>query len=84
MARREGEDENPPVTTGKDGADRIRDESGTYFARYRDGNGHRRRSLDRVPGQDRGSERARRPGASGRASAVGIAHAPPKTGSPST
>ena len=28
-----------PVTTGKDGADRIRDESGTYVARYRDGNG---------------------------------------------
>ena len=28
-----------PVTTGQDGADRIRDESSTYFARYRDGNG---------------------------------------------
>ena len=28
-----------PVTTGKDGADRIRDESGTYVGRYRDGNG---------------------------------------------
>ena len=28
-----------PVTTGKDGADRIRDESATYVARYRDGNG---------------------------------------------
>ena len=28
-----------PVTTGKDGADRIRDESGTYVARYRDGDG---------------------------------------------
>jgi hypothetical protein len=26
-----------PVTTGKDGANRIRDESGTYVARYRDG-----------------------------------------------
>jgi len=28
-----------PVTTGKDGTDRIRDESGTYVARYRDGDG---------------------------------------------
>ena len=28
-----------PVTTGKNGADLIRDESGTYVARYRDGNG---------------------------------------------
>ena len=28
-----------PVTTGKGGADRIRDESGTYVGRYRDGNG---------------------------------------------
>ncbi len=28
-----------PVTTGKDGADRIREESSTFFARYRDGDG---------------------------------------------
>src|SRR5512135_2117224 len=28
-----------PLTTGKDGTERIRDESSTYFARYRDGNG---------------------------------------------
>ncbi|CAN5891818.1 site-specific integrase [soil metagenome] len=28
-----------PLTVGKNGADRIRDESNTYFARYRDGNG---------------------------------------------
>jgi hypothetical protein len=28
-----------PVTTGRDGTDRIRDESRTYFARHRDGNG---------------------------------------------
>ena len=28
------------MTTSKDGADRIRDESSTYFARYRDGNNH--------------------------------------------
>jgi hypothetical protein len=28
-----------PLTTGKDGSDRIRDDSSTYFARYRDGNG---------------------------------------------
>src|SRR3954470_7483280 len=28
-----------PLTTGQDGFDRIRDESGTYYARYRDGNG---------------------------------------------
>ena len=27
------------MTIGKDGADRIRDTSGTYVARYRDGNG---------------------------------------------
>jgi len=28
-----------PVTTGQNGADRIRDTSGTYVARFRDGNG---------------------------------------------
>jgi integrase len=28
-----------PVTTGRDGAELIREESSTYFARYRDGNG---------------------------------------------
>ena len=28
-----------PLTVGQDGSDRIRDESSTYFARYRDGNG---------------------------------------------
>jgi len=28
-----------PVTTGQNGADRIRDESATYVGRYRDGNG---------------------------------------------
>jgi hypothetical protein len=28
-----------PVMTGKDGSERIRDESATYVARYRDGNG---------------------------------------------
>jgi hypothetical protein len=28
-----------PVTTGQNGADRIRDESATYVVRYRDGNG---------------------------------------------
>jgi integrase len=28
-----------PVTTGKDGTERIREESSTYFARHRDGNG---------------------------------------------
>src|SRR5690349_1619942 len=28
-----------PVTTGREGAERIREESGTYFARYRDGSG---------------------------------------------
>jgi integrase len=28
-----------PVTTGRDGTDRIREESSTYFARHRDGNG---------------------------------------------
>src|SRR5258707_333453 len=27
-----------PLTIGRDGTGRIRDESGTYFARYRDGN----------------------------------------------
>ena len=34
-----------------------------------------RRSLDRVPGQDGGSKRSRRPGAESRASAVWVAHA---------
>jgi hypothetical protein len=33
-----GKMKTSPVTTGKDGAERIRDESGTYVARYRDGN----------------------------------------------
>jgi integrase len=28
-----------PLTTGRDGSERLRDESNTYFARYRDGNG---------------------------------------------
>src|SRR3954452_6923913 len=28
-----------PLTTGKGGTDRVRDVSGTYFARYRDGDG---------------------------------------------
>jgi hypothetical protein len=28
-----------PVTTGRDGSERLRDESSTYFARYRDGDG---------------------------------------------
>src|SRR3954469_13263216 len=34
-----GKTRTAPVTTGQNGADRIRDESGTYVARYRDGNG---------------------------------------------
>src|SRR4051794_33605277 len=36
-----GKVKTAPLTIGKDGADRIRDESSTYFARYRyrDGNG---------------------------------------------
>jgi hypothetical protein len=33
-----GKTRTAPLTTAKDGADRIRDESGTYVARYRDGN----------------------------------------------
>ena len=37
---RKGRTRTAPVTTGKDGAERIRDESRTYFARYRDGNNH--------------------------------------------
>src|SRR3954452_4116690 len=28
-----------PLTTGRDGGERIRDEAGTYFPRSRDGNG---------------------------------------------
>src|SRR5690242_11186898 len=32
-----GRAKTAPLTIGKDGAERIRDESGTYFARYRDG-----------------------------------------------
>ena len=42
-----GKMKTSPVTTGKDGADRIRDESGTYVARCRDGEGLGRRSIDR-------------------------------------
>jgi integrase len=34
-----GKTRTAPLTTGRDGTDRIRDESSTYFARYRDGNG---------------------------------------------
>src|SRR6516225_3069103 len=34
-----GKVKTAPVTTGQNGSDRIRDESGTYVARYRDGNG---------------------------------------------
>ena len=33
-----GKMKTSPVTTGRDGAERIRDESSTYVARYRDGN----------------------------------------------
>src|SRR4029077_9441758 len=36
---RKGKTRTAPVMTGNDGADRIRDESGTYVARYRDGDG---------------------------------------------
>ena len=38
-ATAKGKTKTAPVTTGKDGAERIRDESGTYVARYRDGDG---------------------------------------------
>jgi integrase len=34
-----GKARTAPVMTGRDGTERIRDESSTYFARYRDGNG---------------------------------------------
>ncbi len=34
-----GKTKTAPVIAGKDGAERIRDESGTYVARYRDGDG---------------------------------------------
>ena len=34
-----GKTKTAPLTTGTDGTNRIRDESGTYVARYRDGNG---------------------------------------------
>jgi integrase len=36
---RKGKLHTAPVTTGRDGAERLREESSTYFARYRDGNG---------------------------------------------
>ena len=35
-----GKAKTTPLTTAKDGTERIRDESSTYFARYRDGNNH--------------------------------------------
>ena len=63
------------MTTGKDGAERIRDESSTYFARYRDGNNVVVERSDRMPGRIRRPPGARRPGASGRAGAGGPAHA---------
>src|SRR3954452_13325172 len=34
-----GKVKTAPLTTGRDGTERIRDESSTYFARHRDGNG---------------------------------------------
>jgi hypothetical protein len=34
-----GKTKTAPVTTAKDGAERIRDESSTFVARYRDGDG---------------------------------------------
>ena len=34
-----GRTKTAPIITGRDGAERIRDESSTYFARYRDGDG---------------------------------------------
>ncbi len=34
-----GKTKTAPIIAGKDGAERIRDESGTYVARYRDGDG---------------------------------------------
>jgi hypothetical protein len=34
-----GKKKTAPVTTGKDGSERIRDESATYVARYRNGDG---------------------------------------------
>jgi len=34
-----GKQRTAPLTTGRDGADRIRDESRTYIAKYRDGSG---------------------------------------------
>jgi hypothetical protein len=36
---RKGKMRTAPITTGQNGAECIRDESGTYVARYRDGNG---------------------------------------------
>jgi len=38
-AMQRGKTRTAPLTTEKEGADRIRDESGTYVARYRDGDG---------------------------------------------
>ncbi len=35
-----GKVKTAPLTIGRDGTERIRDESATYVARYRDGNGH--------------------------------------------
>src|SRR3954452_11391725 len=34
-----GKVKTAPLTTGRDGTERIRDESSTYYARHRDGNG---------------------------------------------
>src|SRR3954452_12202735 len=42
LARRragKGKVKTAPLTIGRDGTERIRDESSTYFARYRDGDG---------------------------------------------
>ena len=48
------------VTTGRDGAERIREESKTYFARHRGRERHRRRDLDRMPHRGRRTPGARR------------------------
>ncbi len=51
-----------PVTTGQDGAERIRDTSGTYVARYRDGNGLVVEVSTGCRGKNSGSKRAHRLG----------------------
>ena len=53
-----GKRQTAPVFEGRDGSLRVRMESGTYIAKYRDGQGIVRGSFDRMPLEGRGAGRS--------------------------